>query len=161
MSIERTTLSDSQKNTSHRKDKEMWLDRILESKKEKGITTKSMAEYVHMSERTIARILSGKTQAPYIDTVIALGASVGLSPKEIFYETGVVVGDQQLAILQAEVDRLTNELATHITDAENLKSKISALTVENDLLRLKLEHKEEIIRHKDDIISLMKAKPRD
>lgn len=87
-----------------------------------------------------------------------LGASVGLSPREVFFETGLVVDDQDLAVLQAEVERLTNEIAELNTDAEKLKSQISALTVEKDMLRLQLEHKEELIKHKDEIIVLLRAK---
>lgn len=136
----------------------MWRDRILEAKKEKDIRTKTMAEFVRMPEKTVSRILSGKTQAPYVDTVIALGASVGLTPEEVFAEAGVVVGDQDHAVLQVEVERLSNELASLRADAEKLKSQVSALTVENELLRMKLEHKEELIKHKDDIILLLRSK---
>ena len=143
---------------SHGKDKNMWRDRILEAKAAKSITTKSMAEYAGLTEKTVKRILTDKTQAPYVDNVIILGASVGLSPREIFSETGVIVGDQDVAVLQAEVERLTNELLTLTADAEGLKSQISALTVENDLLRLKLEHKEELVKNKDEIILLLREK---
>lgn len=136
----------------------MWRDRILNAQKEKGISTKSMAEYAEMSEKSVIRILNGKTQTPYVGNVISLGASVGLSPQEIFEETGVVVGNQDVAILQAEVDRLTSELNSLNTDAAQMKSQISALTVENELLKMKLEHKEELIKHKDDIIALLKAR---
>lgn len=136
----------------------MWRDRILEAKKEKGISTKSMAEYARLSEKTVNRILTDKTQAPYVDNVIILGASVGLSPREIFSETGVIVGDQDVAVLQAEVERLTNEIVELNTEAEKLKGQISALTVEKDLLSLKLEHKEELVKHKDEIIVLLRAK---
>lgn len=130
----------------------------MEAKKEKGIRTKTIADFVQMPEKTVSRILSGKTQAPYVDTVIALGASVGLTPKEIFSETGLVVGDQDLAVMQVEVERLKEEIATLMADAENLKSQISALTVEKDLLRIKLEHNEELVKHKDEIIFLLRSK---
>ena len=136
----------------------MWRDRILEAKKEKDIRTKSIAEFVRMPEKTVSRILSGKTQAPYVDTVIALGAAVGLTPEEIFSEAGVVVGNQDHAVLQAEVERLNTELATLIASTEKLKSQVSALTVENELLQMKLEHKDELVKHKDEIILLLRAK---
>ena len=136
----------------------MWRDRILEAKKEKGIKTKCMADYMQMPERTITRILSGKTQTPYVDTVIALGASVGLTPREIFSETGLVVGDQDLAVLQAEAERLLNEIADLNAEIERLKSQVTALTVENDLLHFKLEHWEELVKHKDEIITLLRSK---
>lgn len=136
----------------------MWRDRILEAKKEKGIKTKAMADFIRMPEKTVSRILSGKTQAPYVDTVIALGQSVGLTPVEVFAETGLVVGDQDFAVLQAEVDRLNDELTTLLADAEKLKSQVSALMVENDHLQMRLEHKEELIKHKDEIIILLRSR---
>ena len=111
-----------------------------------------------MHNKLVSVIVIPKTQTPYVGNVISLGASVGLSPKEIFDETGVVVGNQDVAVLQAEVDRLKSELTALNTDAEQLKSQISALTIEKDLLKMKLDHKEELIKHKDDIIALLRAK---
>ena len=123
----------------------MWRDIILEAKKAKGITTKSMADFTHMTEKTIKRILLGETGAPRVDTVIILGASVGLSPIEIFADTGLIVSNQDLAVLQAEVDRLSAELAVLRTEATDLAK-------ESALLRLQLAHKEELIRHKEELI---------
>lgn len=134
----------------------MWRDIILETKKAKGITTKSMADYTHMTEKTIKRILSGETGDPYVDTVIILGASVGLAPIEIFADTGLIVGTQDLAVLQAEVARLTAELEARTTEAATVRTEASDLAKENALLRLKLEHMEELIRHKDEIIALLR-----
>ena len=136
----------------------MWRDRILEAKKEKGISTKSMADYAHLSEKTVKRMLTDENHAPYVDNVIILGAAVGLTPRDLFSESGLVVGDQSLAVLQAEVERLTTELAALGSEAEKLKAQVSALMVENDLIRLKLEHKEELVKHKDEIILLLRAK---
>lgn len=89
----------------------MWRDRILQAKMEKGITTKYMADYAQMSEKTVARMLSGVNtkKGPYIDNVIMLGAAVGLTPREIFSETGLVVGDENLETLQTEVLELRYE----------------------------------------------------
>ena len=134
----------------------MWRDRILEAKKERGVRTKDMAEFALMTEKSVARILSGDTQNPYVDNVIILGAAVGLTPSEIFSETGVVVGGQDLATMQAEVDRLTAELQAVTSEAAALRSEVSALSTEKDLLRMRLEHKEELVRHKDEIIALLR-----
>ena len=136
----------------------MWRDRILEAKNARGVKIKSMAEFSHMTEKTVGRILNGDTQTPYVDNVIVLGASVGLSPSEIFSETGLVVGDQSLAILQAEVDRLTAELEALTGEAAELRSELTARTTERDLLQLKLEHKEELVKHKDEILTLLRQR---
>lgn len=134
----------------------MWRDRILEAKKAKGATTKSMAAYANMTERSVSRILSGESMDPYVSNVIVLGASVGLSPLEIFTETGLVVGNQDLTALQAEVDRLSEELEALLVETTQLRGEVASLSAENDLLRLKLEHKDELVKHKDEIIALLR-----
>lgn len=132
----------------------MWRERILEAKKAKNISTKTMSERTggHLPERTITRILSGETEFPRIDTILELGQSVGLSAQEVFAETNSIVGDRDLAALQVQLE-------AHIADKEIifkqfedlqgevgvLRDKIVALTAENDMLRMKLELKEEII----------------
>ena len=96
---------------------------------EKCITTKYMADYAQMSEKTVARMLSGVNtkKGPYIDNVIMLGASVGLTPREIFSETGLVVGDENLAALQAEVDQLRTERDTLAEENIVLRRKVDCL----------------------------------
>lgn len=134
----------------------MWRDRVLEAKKSKNITTKSMSEFTGMTEKTISRMLNGETNDPYVGNVIMLGASVGLSPMEIFAETGLVVGSQDLAAAQAEVERLTAELAESTLEVARLKGENAALDAEKDLLQIKLEHRDELIKHKDAIIELLR-----
>lgn len=130
----------------------MWRDKIVEAKKERNITTKMMSEKVRLPEQTITRILSGKTATPRIDTVLDLGAAVGLSPRELFSETTSVLGDKNLATLQEELDQanaalsaLQNEFASLSEENTNLKVTNVTIQAENDLLKMKLEHKEEII----------------
>lgn len=130
----------------------MWLENIRELKKERGATNKWIAEATNLPERTVTRIFSGDTDNPYVDTLHRIVTVLGGSLDSILADTKVVVGDADMVALQAEKDavaeeleRLNAELA--LVNAENsvLKDKVNALTAENDLLRLKLEHKEEII----------------
>ena len=116
----------------------MWRDRILEAQREKGISIKFMAEYTQLSEKTVRRMLTDPEHAPYIDNVITLGASVGLAPRDVFSESGVVVGDQGLSELQAEVDKI--------------KAERDALAAENTLLKRKIDDL------KDDLIDALKQK---
>lgn len=111
----------------------MWRDRILQAKTEKCITTKYMADYAQMSEKTVARMLSGVNtkKGPYIDNVIMLGAAVGLTPREIFSETGLVVGDENLETLQTEVlelryerDKLAEEIIALKRQVDDLKDEL-------------------------------------
>lgn len=130
----------------------MWREKIVEAKKAKNITTKMMSEKVHLPEPTITRILSGKTATPRIDTVLDLGAAVGLSPWELFSETTAVLSDKNLSLLQEELDKanaalsaLQAEFASLSEEATDLRVKNVTLQAENNMLQIQLEHKEEII----------------
>ena len=109
------------------------------------MTTKQIAEKTNLPERTVARIFSGETENPYVDTLLRIVAILGGSLDELFAESKIVVGNHNLAALQEELDALKAEMG--IISAENavLKDKVATLSAENDLLRLRLEHKEEII----------------
>ena len=124
----------------------MWRERIIEAKKALGVSTKTMSERtMHIPERTIIRLLNGETSNPYVDTVLEVGASVGLSPQEIFSETNLVLGDKDLATLQTDLDIVNAEKDILVTENTILNEKIATLTTEIDLLKKDLEHKEEII----------------
>ena len=123
----------------------MWLDNIRDLKKERGVTNKWIAEATNLPERTITRIFSGDTDNPYVDTLHRIVTVLGGSLDGILADTKVVVGGADMVALQEEVDRLNAELALANAELSVLKDKVNALTAENDLLRLKLEHKEEII----------------
>lgn len=130
----------------------MWREKIIEAKKNKNITTKMMSEKMRLPAQTITRILSEKTATPRIDTVLDLGAAVGLSPWELFSETTSVLGDHNLVALQEELDKANAALSALQSEFAALSEANTALKVEivtiqsaNDLLKMKLEHKEEII----------------
>ncbi len=123
----------------------MWLDNIKELKKMTGMSTKQIAEKTNLPERTVIRIFSGDTDNPYVDTIHRIVSVLGGSLDDIFADTKVVVGDQNLATLKENVDVITAE--RDLITAENaiLKDKVTTLTAEIEMLKLKLMHKEEII----------------
>ena len=130
----------------------MWLEIIRERRKELGYTIKHIAEEAKLTERTTSRIFSGETDDPYASNLYRIAAVLDLSLDDLLADGNSVVGSKKLEVLQeetaslnTEVERLTAELS--LVNAENavLKDKVASLTSENDLLRLKLEHKEEII----------------
>lgn len=127
------------------KGQNMWLDNLKELKKQTGMSVAQIAKETNLPERTISRIFSGDTDNPYADTLRRIATVLGSSLDNIFADTKIVVGDANLVALQTEVDRLMAE--NGLLSAENavLKDKVNVLTAENDVLRMKLEHKEEII----------------
>ena len=123
----------------------MWLDNLKELKKAKGMTSKAIADKTNLPERTVSRIFSGDTPNPYVDTLYRIVAVLDGSLDDVLADSKTVVGNANLATLQTDVDRLSSELALAQAELAVLKNKVVNLTAENDLLRLKLEHKEEII----------------
>lgn len=130
----------------------MWLDKLKELKKETGMSVKQIAEKTNLPERTINRVFSGDTDNPYVDTLHRIVSVLGGSLDDILTDTKVVVGGTDLVTLQADVDRLnaeverlTGELSLSSAECAVLKDKVVNLTAENEILRLKLDHKEEIV----------------
>lgn len=123
----------------------MWLDNLKELKKAKGMTAKQIADLTNLPERTVTRIFSGDTDNPYVDTLHRIVTVLGGSLDEILANTKVVVGDKNLAVLQENLNTVTAERDLALAENAALKAKVDALTAENELLRLKLSHKDEII----------------
>ena len=124
----------------------MWLDNLRELRKEKGNPPiKKIAETAKLPERTVNRIFAGETLNPYVSTLDLIAKALGSSLDGILSDTKVVVGNEKMAELQEKTEKLSAEL--DLVTAENviLQDKVACLTAENDLLRMKLEHKEEII----------------
>lgn len=116
------------------------------------MSVKQIAERTNLPERTVNRIFSGDTDNPYVDTLHRIVSALGGSLDDILTDSKVVVGGTDLVTLQGEVDRLTSEterlvgeLALVNAEYAVLKDKVVTLTAENDILRLKLEHKEELL----------------
>lgn len=123
----------------------MWLDNLKELKKAKGMSLKQIADVTNLPERTVTRIFSGDTDNPYVDTLHRIVSVLDGSLDDVLADSKAVVGSKNLAALQTEADRLTTENSMLAAENSMLKDKVCVLTTENDLLRMKLEHKEEII----------------
>lgn len=125
----------------------MWNERILEAKKAQKITTKVISDRTrgHLPERTITRILSGETPNPRIDTIIELGAAVGLSPQELFADTNVVAATENIVEIKDNANVVKAERDLILTENEMLKAKNAALTTENELLKKEIQHKDELL----------------
>ena len=123
----------------------MWLEKLKELKKEAGLTAKQIAEMKNLSEKTVARIFSGETDRPYISTLSEIVSALGGSLDDLFEEGIARLASKDTIELQNDIDRLKAENAMLAAENALLKDKVCVLTTENDLLRMKLEHKEEII----------------
>lgn len=123
----------------------MWLDNLKELKRATGMSSKQISVAANLPERTIKRIFNGETPNPYMDTLSRIATAMGSRLEQILADTKAVVGTEGLATLQEEVTRVTAELELAIAENGILKTKVDTLSAEIDLLKMKLEHKDEII----------------
>lgn len=134
------------------KDAEQWLINLIELKNRTDISVKQIAESENLSEKSISNVFLGKSKSPGVDLIRRIIHALGGSWREIFGESVAVIGGQGLVTLQAEVDRLTTEIAL-LSSSLNLanleiaaqKDKATALENENKILLLKLEHAEKLL----------------
>ena len=123
----------------------MWLDRLIELKKKAGMSSKQIAEGTLMPERTIARIFHGETDSPTITTLIPIINFLGGSFDEIFADTKAVVSDHNIVTLQEKVDAIAAERDLVIAENAILKEKANTLSAENELLKMEIMHKDELL----------------
>lgn len=128
----------------------MWRDRLIEIKKEKGISTKMISEMSGVSIETVNRIFKSnniKTEAPRIDTIIDVCKALEVEVWEIFYmgDKSLVTLSAEIAALKAERDVLLAENAVQKNKIDTLKEKIDTLkdeviTVQNYYIKHKLNN---------------------
>ena len=130
----------------------MFIEKLKDLKKKTNLTVKQIAEKTNLPERTVNRIFSGETPNPYVDTLHRIVTVLGGSLDEILTDTKLVVGEQNLATLQENIDSVSNELKLvkaelELALAENaiLKNKTTTLSAELDLVKMELRHKEELL----------------
>ena len=133
-------------------EQEQWRVNLNELRDKTGMSPKQIAHKEDLCEKSVSRVFSGESKNPGVDIVRQIIHALGGTWAEIFAESGAVIGGQDLATLQAEVNRLTEENALltqnlNIADLELKvqKDKVSALETENKILTLKLEYEEKIV----------------
>lgn len=123
----------------------MWLDNLKELKKSKGMTSKQLAEATKIPESTIKRIFSGETEDPYISTIHRIVIALGGSLDHILADTNAVLSTESLVEVKENADVIEAERDLIIAENAILKGKVDNLTAENEMLKMELKHKDEII----------------
>ena len=131
---------------------EPWLISLIEIYNRTDINIKQIAEKENLSEKSVSNVLLGKSKNPGVDLVRRIIHALGASVRDIFVESSAVIGGQDLVALQAEVDKLTEEVA-RLTSSLNIanleltvqKDKVTALENENKILCLKLEYETKLV----------------
>ena len=124
----------------------MWIEKLNDAIVKSGMTNKQLAEKSHVSEKTINRIRkAGGASQPSLVTLGDLCNALDTTLEEIFSESSARLASSDQITLKNEVDRLNAENGILVAENSMLKDKVGVLSTEIDLLRTKLEHKEEII----------------
>ena len=123
----------------------MWLDNLKELKKAKGMTSKQIADATKIPESTIKRIFSGDTTDPYVTTIHRIVIALGGSLDHILADTNAVLSTESLVAVKENANVVEAECDLIIAENAILKDKVAALSAENEMLKMQLKHKEEII----------------
>ena len=123
----------------------MWLENLQELKKKTGMTVKQIAEKTSLPERTINRILSGETDHPYADTLDIIVKALGYDLGDIFADTKVVVATDELVEIKENAEVVEAEKEVIEIKNDMLEAKIAAMTMEIELLKKEIQHKDELL----------------
>lgn len=130
---------------------EQWLIALIDLKNKAELTVKQIAEMENLAEKSVSNVFCGKSKSPSVNLIRRIIHALGGSWREIFGESDAVIGNQSLATLQAEVDRLTqeNELLASALNIKEIelnveKNKVCNLESELKLVKVKLEYEEKL-----------------
>ena len=138
---------------------ERWRINLNELRTRTGMSYCQIAAKENLSEKSVIRVFSGEAKSPGVDLVRRIIHALGGCWNEIFAESGAVIGSQDLATLKeaadataCQLEALRADYALRVAERDlalaeiaQLKSDIANERQKNDLLTLKLQHKEEII----------------
>ena len=113
----------------------MWLETLKELKKEKGLSTKRIAEMAKIPEKTVKRIFTGETKNPSADVLHHIAVALDISLDELLADSKAVVGCHSLTEMQEEVNKLKAERDALIAENGALKSKVESLRNKVDSLK--------------------------
>ena len=123
----------------------MWLENLKELRKQTKMSYKQIAEKTNLPERTVARIFSGDTDNPYVETLHRIVDALGYTLNDIFADTAAVVTMVDVTELKDNVEVITAQNDLMAVENEMLKKKVDALTTELELIKKELAHKEELL----------------
>ena len=123
----------------------MWLDNLKELKKASGMSTKQIADKANLPERTVSRIITGETDHPRIDTLGLIVDALGITLKDVFADTNVIVATEKLVEIKEAAEVVEAERNVIAVENDMLKTKLTTLTTELELVKKELAHKEELL----------------
>lgn len=106
-----------------------FVDNINAIRKEKGISTKMLADRADLPIETIQRILDGTTENPRLDTMKRIADALEVELWELFFtgDTSFIFTQKELVSLRTERDALLAETAVQKDKIDTLKEKVDSL----------------------------------
>ena len=135
----------------------MWLDNLKDFKRKAGMSTKQIADKARLPERTVARIISGETDHPRIDTLGLIADAIGVTLRDIFADTNVIVATETLTEVKEVAEIVEAERDEVATKNEVLEAKLNAMTMEIELLKSQLQHKDELLSVHKQYLAIIKS----
>ena len=123
----------------------MWLDNLKELKKSKGMTITQIADATKIPESTIKRIFSGDTTDPYVTTIHRIVIALGGSLDNVLAETSAVLAPETIVEVKENAEVVEAERDLVLAELEMLRAKTAAQEAEIQLLKERLQHKEELL----------------
>ena len=123
----------------------MWLDNLKELKKAKGMTAKQIADVTKIPESTIKRIFAGDTPDPYVTTIHRIVIALGGSLDHILADTNAVLSPESIVEVKENAEVVEAERDLVLAELEMLRAKTAAQETEIQLLKERLQHKEELL----------------
>ena len=123
----------------------MWLDNLKELKKAKGMTAKQIADVTKIPESTIKRIFAGDTTDPYVTTIHRIVIALGGSLDHILADTNAVLSPESIVEVKENAEVVEAERDLVLAELEMLRAKTAAQETEIQLLKERLQHKEELL----------------
>lgn len=122
----------------------MWLDKLNAMKKSTNTRTRTLADAIHRSERTVGRMLAGEAgiDMSELQTMVSV---MGGTLDDIFDGSDMRLPRPEVETLKKQIESLTEENARLTSENGDLRAKVSALDRENERILLTLAHKEELL----------------
>lgn len=133
----------------------MWVENIQELKRRSGMTVKQIAEASQIPEGTVKRIINGENE-PSAFNLFRVVRAMGGSLDDILADTNAIIAPPSLVEVKEAVETVEAEKEVAVAKNDILESKIVALEKENALLKMELQHKDELLAVHNYYIGIMK-----
>lgn len=123
----------------------MWLDNLKELRKSSGMSLEQISDATKIPKSTVKRIFAGDTDDPYVSTIHRIVIALGGSLDHILADTNAVLAQESLVEVKETVGVAEAERDLVVAENAILKGKVDALAAENEMLKMEIKHKDEII----------------